>query len=86
MLFYEENKKVINLLRVNWQTMAEFEILYKVFLWVFAFLFLTLCMAVYSMVESGRSFFDNAWKVPLPPNLYDDIRVSYKAAPYIKAF
>lgn len=87
-------KKVMALLRVNWRTMAEFEILYKVlsltiftplFLWAFngimevtgyqyltienvfsfflnpltllALLLLTVCMAVYSMVDIGAVIF-----------------------------
>ena len=87
-------KKVMDLLRVNWRTMAEFEILYKVlsmtiftplFLWAFngimkvtgyqyltienvvsfflnpltilAILLLTVCMAVYSMVDVGAVIF-----------------------------
>lgn len=87
-------KKVMNLLQVNWRTMAEFEILYKVlsltiftplFLWAFngimkvtgyqyltienvfsfflnpltllALLLLTVCMAVYSMVDIGAVIF-----------------------------
>lgn len=87
-------KKVLDLLQVNWRTMAEFEILYKVlsltiftplFLWAFngimkvtgyqyltienvfsfflnpltllALLLLTVCMAVYSMVDIGAVIF-----------------------------
>lgn len=87
-------KKVMDLLQVNWRTMAEFEILYKVlsltiftplFLWAFngimkvtgyqyltienvfsfflnpltllALLLLTVCMAVYSMVDIGAVIF-----------------------------
>lgn len=51
-------KKVMDLLQVNWRTMAEFEILYKVLsLTILALLLLTVCMAVYSMVDIGAVIF-----------------------------
>ena len=51
-------KKVMDLLQVNWRTMAEFEILYKVLsLTILALLLLTFCMAVYSMVDIGAVIF-----------------------------